>query len=159
MYATLNIPTIPPVIFSPQSPPKISLSPNSARYSGRNNRNPCPSAVSYTAEESIAVGTVRGSLYEVLRVDPTATLTEIKMAYRALAKVYHPDLSGERTPDGRDFIEIHNAYATLSDPAARAVYDLSLAASSRRLRKTASFGSSGRGGFYPSRRWETDQCW
>ncbi|KAJ0103523.1 hypothetical protein Patl1_03725 [Pistacia atlantica] len=84
---------------------------------------------------------------------------EIKMAYRNLAKVYHPDLSGERTSDGRDFIEIHNAYATLSDPAARAVYDLSLAGRNRRRLQTAPFGFSGRGGFYPTRRWETDQCW
>lgn len=106
----------------------------------------------------MAVDTVGGSLYGVLRVEPTATLREIKTAYRTLAKVYHPDLSAERTADGQDFIEIHNAYATLSDPAARAVYDLSLAGSSRRT-KTASFGFSAGGGFYPSRRWETDQCW
>ncbi|XP_031280346.1 chaperone protein dnaJ 11, chloroplastic-like [Pistacia vera] len=172
MYATLNIPTIQPHFFSPQSspktalspkspqsPPQIVLSPNSTRYSGRNKRNPCPSAVSYAAEESTAVGTLGGSLYEVLRVHPTASLTEIKMAYRNLAKVYHPDLSGERTSDGRDFIEIHNAYATLSDPAARAVYDLSLAGRNRRRLQTAPFGFSGRGGFYPTRRWETDQCW
>ncbi|KAK1551094.1 hypothetical protein Q3G72_030177 [Acer saccharum] len=74
--------------------------------------------------ESISI-TSSNSLYEVMRVDPTASMTEIKTAYRSLAKVYHPDLS-VASSNGRDFIEIHNAYETLSDLAARAVYDLSL---------------------------------
>ncbi|OWM85927.1 chaperone protein dnaJ 11, chloroplastic [Punica granatum] len=92
------------------------------------------------------------SLYEVLQVKRTATTTEIKTAYRALAKLYHPDaLSQTEYDDGRDFIEIHSAYETLSDPAARALYDLSLG--------RAHLSPGGRAGFYPSRRWETDQCW
>ncbi|KAH9753336.1 J domain-containing protein [Citrus sinensis] len=95
----------------------------------------------------MALGT-RGSLYEVLRVEPKATISEIKTA-----KVYHPDLSG----NGRDFTEIHNTYETLLDPKAKAVYDMSLV--SRRRTRTTSFGCSGRSGFHPTRRWETDQCW
>ncbi|KAL9418419.1 hypothetical protein AB3S75_041268 [Citrus x aurantiifolia] len=63
-----------------------------------------------------------GSLYEVLRVEPTTTISEIKTAYQSLAKVHHPDLSG----NSRDFIEIHNTYETLSDPTARVVYVMSL---------------------------------
>ncbi|KAK4751560.1 hypothetical protein SAY87_005042 [Trapa incisa] len=101
-----------------------------------------------------AVGRRPDSLYEVLRVKQTATPTEIKAAYRMLAKVYHPDSASQTKSDGRDFIEIHNAYATLSDPAARAVYDLSLG------RKIHRRSVSGNGiGFHPNRRWETDQCW
>ncbi|KAK9211835.1 hypothetical protein WN943_001213 [Citrus x changshan-huyou] len=69
----------------------------------------------------MALGT-RGSLYEVLRVEPTTMISEIKMAYQSLAKVYHLDLSG----NGRDFIEIHKTYEMLSDPTARVVYDMSL---------------------------------
>ncbi|XP_022734470.1 chaperone protein dnaJ 11, chloroplastic-like [Durio zibethinus] len=91
---------------------------------------------------------VAGSLYETLRVERTASLNEIKMAYRSLAKVYHPDAMGSSS-DGTDFIEIRNAYATLSDPTARAVYDMSLRARARRVRTSV----------YPTRRWETDQCW
>ncbi|CAK7323846.1 unnamed protein product [Dovyalis caffra] len=69
------------------------------------------------------------SLYEILRVNPCASQVEIKTAYRSLAKVYHPDAmfnhdhqqdDDEEQSDGGDFIEIHNAYETLSDPAARA---------------------------------------
>ncbi|GAV74786.1 DnaJ domain-containing protein [Cephalotus follicularis] len=95
------------------------------------------------------------SLYEVLRIRRNATPTEIKTAYRSLAKMYHPDLSGPGGSDGRDFMEIHNAYETLSDPAARAMYDLSIG-----VGIGPDIGRARSGfGFYPSRRWETDQCW
>ncbi|KAL9447847.1 hypothetical protein AB3S75_015341 [Citrus x aurantiifolia] len=87
----------------------------------------------------MALGT-GGSLYKVLRVEPTA-------------KVYHLDLSG----NGRDFTEIHNTYEALSDPKAKAVYDMSLV--SRRRTRTTSFGCSGRSRFHPTHRWETNQCW
>ncbi|CAN6982286.1 unnamed protein product [Brassica oleracea var. botrytis] len=95
------------------------------------------------------------SLYELLRVDETASLTEIKTAYRSLAKVFHPDASSES--DGRDFMEIHKAYATLADPTTRAIYDSTLGARGRRVYAGAT-GRTSR--VYPTtRRWETDQCW
>ncbi|KAL9411368.1 hypothetical protein AB3S75_045043 [Citrus x aurantiifolia] len=95
----------------------------------------------------MAPGTGR-SLYEVLRVEPMTTISEIKTVYRSLAKVYHPDLSG----NSLDFIEIHNTYEMLSDPTTRAVYDMSLV--SRRRTRSTSFGSLGRSGFHPTHRWE-----
>ncbi|KAL2247733.1 UNVERIFIED_CONTAM: Chaperone protein dnaJ 11, chloroplastic [Sesamum indicum] len=107
----------------------------------------------------------RRSLYEVLRVKRNASQTEIKTAYRTLAKLYHPDATSrfmDSSADGSDFIEIHNAYATLSDPDARAVYDFSLNVDSRRPWSTvgaSEFPSPGLGGCYSTRRWETDQCW
>ncbi|CAJ2640150.1 unnamed protein product [Trifolium pratense] len=104
------------------------------------------------------------SLYEVLRLKPGASPTEIKSAYRSLAKVYHPDAAAQRLPecgDG-DFIEIRNAYETLSDPSARSVYDMSLmtAHGGRNRRFTAAPVTQKRqSGYYSNRRWETDQCW
>ncbi|KVI10303.1 chaperone protein dnaJ 11, chloroplastic-like [Cynara cardunculus var. scolymus] len=96
------------------------------------------------------------NLYEVLRIGRNATTTEIKTAYRSLAKVYHPDAL-EFTSHGGDcdFIEIHKAYATLSDPEARAMYDL------KWRRRSGMYSVVGkRPGFYAGgRRWETDQCW
>ncbi len=94
------------------------------------------------------------SLYEVLRVKPTALPMEIKTVYKSLAKMYHPDAVRS---NGQDFMEIHNAYATLSDPAARSLYDLSLGAQFQG--RPFDFSARNRAGFYTTRRWETDQCW
>ncbi|CAH8384878.1 unnamed protein product [Eruca vesicaria subsp. sativa] len=95
------------------------------------------------------------SLYELLKVNETASLTEIKTAYRSLAKVYHPDASES---DGRDFMEIHKAYATLADPTTRAIYDSTLVTRRRRVNAGAAMGRAGRV-YTSTRRWETDQCW
>ncbi|XP_058112985.1 chaperone protein dnaJ 11, chloroplastic-like [Magnolia sinica] len=87
------------------------------------------------------------NLYQILRVKETASPIEIKTAYRTLAKRFHPDVGS----DGSDFMEIHDAYATLSDPTARSHYDLSIRAGRRfRLRPDDRL---------MTRRWETDQCW
>ncbi|KAL1556116.1 chaperone protein dnaJ 11, chloroplastic-like [Salvia divinorum] len=109
----------------------------------------------------------RRSLYEVLRVKRNASQVEIKTAYRTLAKLHHPDARARfmdssiaTSADGGDFIEIHNAYATLSDPSARAEYDLNLTVDPRgRWNPAGGYRSPGRGRFYQTRRWETDQCW
>ncbi|KAK1440177.1 hypothetical protein QVD17_06002 [Tagetes erecta] len=98
------------------------------------------------------------SLYEVLRIEKNATITEIKRAYRRLAKIYHPDACDCDVHGDREFIEIHNAYATLSDPATRAIYDLKSSGGIRR--KSEMYTAVGKKqGFYTCRRWETDQCW
>nr|XP_043629649.1 chaperone protein dnaJ 11, chloroplastic-like [Erigeron canadensis] len=96
----------------------------------------------------------RSSHYDVLRINRNATANEIKKAYRNLAKVYHPDVEKE---DDRKFIEIHDAYVTLCDPAEREVYDLNL---NNGLGRRSVWTAGGKmRGFYTSRRWETDQCW
>ncbi|CAI8596783.1 unnamed protein product [Vicia faba] len=102
-------------------------------------------------------------LYEVLRLKPGASSTDIKSAYRSLAKVYHPDTAARRLPefgDG-DFIEIRNAYETLYDPSTRAVYDMSLMAvhGGRSRQFSAPVTQIRYSGYYMNRRWETDQCW
>lgn len=98
------------------------------------------------------------SLYEVLRIEKNATIREIKTAYRSLAKVYHPDACDCEVHGDREFIEIHDAYVTLSDPEMRALYDLKWSVGIRR--KSEMYTAVGkREGFYTCRRWETDQCW
>ena len=60
--------------------------------------------------------------YEVLGVTRTASEEEIRKAYRALARTYHPDVS--EAPDAAEkFNEITEAYETLSDPEKRKAYD------------------------------------
>ncbi|CAN1191072.1 Chaperone protein DnaJ [Linum perenne] len=50
---------------------------------------------------------------------------EIKKAYRNMARKYHPDVRSEEDSTRR-FVEIREAYETLSDPESRRVYDYEL---------------------------------
>jgi DnaJ-class molecular chaperone len=61
--------------------------------------------------------------YTILGVSRTATDDEIKKAYHALARKYHPDRNpGDKQAEAK-FKEIQNAYEILSDKAKRAHYD------------------------------------
>ena len=57
--------------------------------------------------------------YEVLNINKNATETDIKQAYRNLAKVHHPDKGGNK----ETFQKIQEAYDVLSDPNKKMVYD------------------------------------
>jgi molecular chaperone DnaJ len=62
--------------------------------------------------------------YEVLGVDRTATDDDIKRAYRALARRYHPDSHPDDADAEERFKEITVAYETLGDPERRRRYDV-----------------------------------
>lgn len=61
--------------------------------------------------------------YEVLGVSKDAGDAEIKKAYRALAKKYHPDMNPGDAEAEAKFKEINEAYAVLSDADKRSKYD------------------------------------
>ncbi len=63
--------------------------------------------------------------YEVLGVKKDASLEDIKKAYRSLALSHHPDrVSADKKKDAEEkFKEISEAYAVLSDPQKRSMYD------------------------------------
>uniref|UniRef100_A0A0E0LXP5 J domain-containing protein n=1 Tax=Oryza punctata TaxID=4537 RepID=A0A0E0LXP5_ORYPU len=115
-----------------------------------------------------------GTLYDVLGIRAGATVREIKAAYRRLARERHPDVAGAAAAAGAgadDFVRLHDAYATLSDPDSRARYDrdvvvvasMARGAHQRTMTTTTPAAAprwyGGASGRRPRRTWETDQCW
>lgn len=63
------------------------------------------------------------SLYKTLEISENADKSEIKKAYRKLAKQYHPDIN--KTPEAEEkFKEINAAYEVLSDDKKKSQYDM-----------------------------------
>lgn len=66
--------------------------------------------------------TEKKDFYEILGVKKGSASNDIKKAYFALAKQFHPDVN--KTPEAKEkFGQINNAYETLSDDQKRKVYD------------------------------------
>ena len=76
--------------------------------------------------------------YEVLGISKDASEQEIKKAYRAMAKKYHPDRNKDNPEAEAKFKEVQEANEILSDPQKRAAYD---------QYGHAAFENGGQGGF------------
>lgn len=61
--------------------------------------------------------------YETLGVSKTATVDDIKKAYRRLARQHHPDVNPHDKEAEARFKEINEAYQILSDQEKREIYD------------------------------------
>jgi curved DNA-binding protein len=62
------------------------------------------------------------SLYDTLEITENASESEIKKAYRKLARQYHPDVNKDPKAEEK-FKEINSAYEILSDKQKKAQYD------------------------------------
>lgn len=62
--------------------------------------------------------------YQILGVTQTATLEQIKDAYRESVKKHHPDVIGSAQPDAAIFRDIQEAYGILATRESRASYDI-----------------------------------
>src|SRR6266700_1312757 len=68
------------------------------------------------------MATTERDYYELLGVSRTAGETEIKKAFRQLARTLHPDVSDQPDAETR-FREVVEAYEVLSKPETRQLYD------------------------------------
>lgn len=68
--------------------------------------------------------------YKVLGIKRSASQSEIKSAYRKLARLRHPDVNGGSEIAAREFALLSRAYRVLIDPQERCFHDQQLSASS-----------------------------
>ena len=66
--------------------------------------------------------TAKRDYYEVLGISKDTSLNEIKSQYRKLALKFHPDRNKSKEA-AEHFKEISEAYAVLSDPEKKSLYD------------------------------------
>ena len=61
--------------------------------------------------------------YSVLGVKPSATVDDIKRAYRQMVFRFHPDRNPDSPEAADKFTQVRDAYSVLSDALKRRVYD------------------------------------
>ncbi|KAM0738123.1 hypothetical protein ACQRIT_007315 [Beauveria bassiana] len=64
--------------------------------------------------------------YEILQVEKSATESEIKAAFKRLARIHHPDKNSDSAEATARFQTLKNAYDVLIDPFKRRQYDRTL---------------------------------
>jgi molecular chaperone DnaJ len=89
--------------------------------------------------------------YETLEISPAATQSEVKQAYRRLAKRFHPDSNQAMISDDR-IVAINAAYEVLGDPQQRKYYDRQLEYTTHRR-----YGASGSARAYNATARTTDR--
>ncbi|KAL0314278.1 UNVERIFIED_CONTAM: Chaperone protein dnaJ A6, chloroplastic [Sesamum angustifolium] len=99
-----------------QSSTLFSQESSNALFSSGSHKNPCQ------RRGARLVVRADRDYYSVLGVSKNSSKSEIKSAYRKLARSYHPDVNKEAGAEEK-FKEISNAYEVLSDDEKRSIYD------------------------------------
>lgn len=66
---------------------------------------------------------IKRTYYEILGVPRTATQEQIKKRYRQLVRRYHPDVAEDKVTARLAFLQINEAYKTLTNADRRVIYD------------------------------------
>ncbi|KAM3197424.1 hypothetical protein ACQJBY_072840 [Aegilops geniculata] len=122
--------------------PQLAASPAPAAFAGgRAGFRPPPRAPTRARAAAAASGAASAytampaqqpqpTFYDLLGISAEgSSFEDVRAAYRRMARKYHPDVS---PPDAakehtRRFIQVQEAYETLSDPSRRTTYDRALA--------------------------------
>jgi curved DNA-binding protein CbpA len=75
------------------------------------------------------------TLYHVLGLSESASHAQVKVAFRTLARRFHPDVNAGSDAAESRFKEVSQAYETLADPGARAAYDRALVCRAAEVRR------------------------
>ncbi|KAM4091326.1 hypothetical protein ACJW30_09G128300 [Castanea mollissima] len=102
------------------SSPSISRSRSQQQQQQQRYRRWGPVVVSSSSSRA-----AEQELYSVLGISPNASSSDVKRAYRLLARKYHPDVSKD-SKAGEVFKSIRHAYEVLSNEATRTQYDQEL---------------------------------
>ncbi len=82
-----------------------------------------PTASLYTTFGIFSTGMRSKDYYRILETRPSASMQEIKQAYRRLVLKYHPDKNPDNHLAASHFLEIQEAYEILSDTERRIRYN------------------------------------
>ena len=74
----------------------------------------------------MTVNKTKTEYYSILEVWPRSTTEEIKAKYFRLAKLYHPDVAGDKPENRERFKLINEAFSVLGNPEKRREYDESI---------------------------------
>jgi hypothetical protein len=75
------------------------------------------------------------TLYDILELRQGASHEQVKVAFRTLARRFHPDVNAGNEAAEQRFKEVGHAYETLVDPTARAAYDRALVCRAAEVRR------------------------